>query len=81
MTIENDEEILADKRFKVYFNLLGALPYYEVINTYDYDRENNFVGTFFDIVTKESILRIANEGYGIEENEIEFIEIDVRNSY
>lgn len=79
--IMEDEEKLADKRFKVYFNLSGTLSYYEVINTYDYDRENDFVGIFFDVVTKESILRIANEDYGIEENEIELIEIDVRNSY
>ena len=75
-----DEEKLANKRFKVYFNLSGTLPYYEVINTYDYDRKNNFVG-IFGVVTKESILKVANEIYGIEENEIEFIEIDVRNSY
>ena len=79
--IMEDEEKSADKRFKVYLNLSEALPYYKVINTYSYDRENSFVGAFFDIVTKESLLRIAKEGYGIEENEIEFVEENVCDSY
>ena len=71
--MENEEKV-PDKRFKVYYNLLGTLlsSYYEVINTYPYDRENAFVGIYSGISDKESLLRIASEGYGIEENEIEF---------
>ena len=71
--IMEDEEKLVGKRFKVYFNLFRNSSYYEVINNYDYE-ESDFVGTFSGISDKESLLRIASEGYGIEENEIEFIE-------
>ena len=58
-----------NKRFKVYFldNMI------EVINIREEDRDDDFVGRFNDICSRESLLRIASEGYGISEEEIEFV--------
>ena len=83
--IMEDEQRLAEEnsevRFKIYWKLNALVPHCEVINSYEEDRDNDFVGTFQDIVSKESFLTIASEGYGILEDEIEFIEENVCNSY
>ena len=83
--IMEDEQKLAEKnskvRFKIYWKPNALVPHCEVINNYEEDSEDDFVGTFQDISSKESLLTIASEGYGIEEYEIEFVEEDVRDNY
>lgn len=83
--IMEDEQRLAEKnskvRFRAYLKPDAILPNCEVVHTHYRDRENDFVGMFRDIVTKESLLTIASEGYGIKEDEIEFVNENVRNSY
>lgn len=37
------------------------------------DKDNDFVGVFFDLKSKESLLQIAKDAYGISEDEIEFL--------
>lgn len=46
---------------------------YIVIPSKPEDKENDFVGVFFDLVSKESLLQIAKDGYGISEDEIKFV--------
>ena len=83
--IMEDEQRLAEEnsevRFRAYLKPDAILPNCEVVHTHYWDRENDFVGMYRDIVTKESLLTIASEGYGILEDEIEFIEENVCNSY
>jgi hypothetical protein len=72
--IMEDEERLIEKKFKAYFKFSGIMPYCEIINIREEDKEDDFVGTFSGISNKDSLLRIAREGYGICEDEIEFVE-------
>lgn len=73
-----------EKRFKVYCveSDTESFSYTEVINTREEDRDNDFVGTFSGICSRKALLTVASEGYGINEDEIEFMnEENVRNSY
>lgn len=75
--IVNDlvEEIIQDyvdnsKRFQV---TQKGLSYYEVIALKEKDKEDDFVGKFEGLTSKEALLRVARDGYGISEDEIEFV--------
>lgn len=72
-----------EKRFKVYCveSDIASFSYTEVINTREEDKDNDFVGAFSGICSKEVLLIMAREGYGILEDEIEFVEKNVRDSY
>ena len=73
--IMEDEERLAEiGNSKVRFQVTQKrLSYYEIVALKEKDREDDFVGEFEGLTSKEALLRVAKEGYGISEDEIEFV--------
>lgn len=77
------EEIIQDYvnrnqvRFLIYKQEFeGAYSYstgYIVMPAKPEDKYDDFVGVYFDLVSKENLLQIAKNGYGISEDEIEFL--------
>ena len=47
--------------------------YFEVSALKEEDKNNDFVGEFEGLSSKEALLRVAKDGYGISEYEIQFI--------
>jgi hypothetical protein len=47
--------------------------YFEVAALKEEDRDNDFTGTFEGICSEEALLRVTKDGYGISEDEIEFV--------
>lgn len=50
-----------------------GLSYYEVVALKEKDKEDDFVGEFEGLTSREALLRVAKDGYGISEDEIEFV--------
>jgi hypothetical protein len=46
---------------------------FEVVGLKEKDKDNDFTGTFEGICSEEALLRVARDGYGIESDEIEFV--------
>jgi len=74
------EEIVQDYvdksklRFRVWCRDLNRRGFnYEVSAIREEDSLDDFVGEFEDLLDKEALLRVAKDGYGIEANEIEFV--------
>jgi hypothetical protein len=47
--------------------------YFKVTALKEEDQDNDFTGTFEGICAEEALLRVAKDGYGIEADEIEFV--------
>lgn len=73
--IMEDEERLAEiENSKVRFQVTQkGLSYYEVVALKEKDKEDDFVGVFEGLTSKEALLRVAENDYGISEEEIEFV--------
>lgn len=75
--IMEDEERLYREELQVrfyvhtYFNNLSPHVIVEAISKKD--RDNDFVGKM-EVISKESLLKIAEEGYGVLPEEIEFVD-------
>jgi len=62
------------RRFRVWCRDLNRRGFnYEISAIKEEDYENDFVGEFEDLLGKEALLRVAKDGYGISEDEIEFV--------
>jgi len=72
--IMEDEERIAESEIKVRFQVSKKGEcYFEVTALKEKDKDNDFTGTFEGICTEEALLKVAKDGYGIEADEIEFV--------